>query len=446
MTSANGRRRGRVSKGSRGTRQATRTNARHGTAADLRAPGFVFCAARSGSTLLRLILNAHPEIACPPETNLVEIFAAIGFSVSTAAEPGRNGHDSARFAQDAQRAAELSRTVADEILGEYAKTRGKAMWIDKSLPSVFFAELLAQIYPGARFICLYRQCPDTIASLHEASSWAYDSFGVLPYVRESPGNLVQALAAYWVDRVEKMRAFEEANPDQVLRVRYEDLVSLPETTVREIFGFLGVSSDEATVEAALSFEPRVSAVMPGDVKARFARGIDASSVGRGWSVPLEMVSAGLRERVDALSQELGYAPLPNLKQYVAEPATPLLCGARTEPRSREITQILDEQALKATDARPTKNGKASSVVKLVLTDFSEPWMVDLKSGRVEKRDGKAQWLALTDSTTLMSLVSGRSNPGTAMRNSRIQVVSASDNTRPDEFLDCVDELMTLLRR
>src|SRR6202035_2611623 len=34
------------------------------------APVFVLCMGRSGSTLLRFLLDAHPELACPPETSL----------------------------------------------------------------------------------------------------------------------------------------------------------------------------------------------------------------------------------------------------------------------------------------------------------------------------------------------------------------------------------------
>ena len=33
-------------------------------------PVFVLCNGRSGSTLLRFLLDGHPELACPPETNL----------------------------------------------------------------------------------------------------------------------------------------------------------------------------------------------------------------------------------------------------------------------------------------------------------------------------------------------------------------------------------------
>jgi len=44
------------------------------------APIFILSAARSGSTLLRYILDHHPEIACPPESNLSVAAEAMSFS------------------------------------------------------------------------------------------------------------------------------------------------------------------------------------------------------------------------------------------------------------------------------------------------------------------------------------------------------------------------------
>src|SRR6185437_1179652 len=50
------------------------SNGSSGGAADAVAarpdPVFVLCMGRSGSTLLRFLLDAHPELACPPETSL----------------------------------------------------------------------------------------------------------------------------------------------------------------------------------------------------------------------------------------------------------------------------------------------------------------------------------------------------------------------------------------
>lgn len=100
----------------------------------------------------------------------------------------------------------------------------------------------------------------------------------------------------------------------------------------------------------------------------------------------------------------------------------------------------------ATPAGAGSGGRSNSaLLELVLTDLPEPWMLDLETGQVERRDGVAEWLALTDSETLLDLVAGRVNPGIAMRNSELQIVSASDQAVPDQFLDRVDELMTLLR-
>src|SRR5215469_17608838 len=80
------------------------------------APVFVLCHGRSGSTLLRFLLDAHPELACPPETNLP------GLCVQLA-------------------------TVWSLIEG---------------------APLLARVYPQARFVCMYRHPMDVIASGVEA--------------------------------------------------------------------------------------------------------------------------------------------------------------------------------------------------------------------------------------------------------------------------------------
>ena len=413
----------------------------------IRAPGFVLCPARSGSTLLRLILNGHPEIACPPETNLVEIFAKIGFTIGTTGT--RPAGDATSSGMATEHAAALCREVAEQTLGTYAKDRGKSMWVDKSLASVLYADILAKVYPEGRFICLYRQCADTVASLNEASVWSYESFGVLPFVQARPTNLVRALTEYWADRVMLLQQFEQAHPDSTLRVRYEDLVAHPDRTVGRVLAFLGVLADESAVAAAIALQSAETAVMPGDTKTRFISGIDASSVGRGWSVPFDMLNPDLRRQVDDLSEELGYPALPNLRQFIRERATPLLADlSAVGPQSNEVARLLEQRVTPQRSGTSLERSrtKTSDVLKLVLTDCPEPWMVDLHTGAIERDDREASWLALTDSTTLLNLVTGRSNPGAAMSSSELQVVSDSSQTLPDQFLNCVDKLMAVLRR
>jgi Sulfotransferase family len=408
-------------------------------------PGFILCGARSGSTLLRLILNGHPEIACPPETNLGDAFLTIAFWVGAVSEQGHTQPEAVRASEEVRRrAAPICRDVADRVMGKHLSEVGKRMWVDKSLGSIFHAELLAHTYPDARFICLYRQCADTIASLREACGWRFDAFGVLPYVKSEPTvNLVQAFALYWTDHVSRIKSFEENNPDRTLRVRYEDLVTEPEEAVTRILTFLSARTDSAALASALAPESLSAGVMPGDLKVRFSEGIDRSSVGRGWTVPMEMLEPEVRDRVETLSHALGYPPIPNLKDCTTEPASKLLPRTSTAPRCVDVVTLLDERATQ--DCHRRQNGLAdSSLLKLVLVDAPQPWLIDLEERCVASGDGEANWLALTDSETLMSLVSGRSNPGAALKNSTLQLVSSADR-RPDDYLTCVDLLMSALR-
>jgi hypothetical protein len=41
------------------------------------SPVFVLTASRSGSTLLRFILDSHPDLACPPEASVASSAAAL---------------------------------------------------------------------------------------------------------------------------------------------------------------------------------------------------------------------------------------------------------------------------------------------------------------------------------------------------------------------------------
>jgi hypothetical protein len=40
-------------------------------------PVLVLCTGRSGSTLLRMLLDAHPDLACPPETSRVAMLGEL---------------------------------------------------------------------------------------------------------------------------------------------------------------------------------------------------------------------------------------------------------------------------------------------------------------------------------------------------------------------------------
>jgi len=157
-------------------------------------PVFVLCTGRSGSTLLRLLLDAHPDLACPPETKLPEIFGRL-ITLWSAMEalPLPTG-GMTRMSGIPSAAVKGIRHTADLIVGPYLARRGKKRYCDKNLGTELHVDPLLAVYPEAKFICLHRHPMDVIASGIEACPWGLSNYGFEPYVAGAPGNSVLALA------------------------------------------------------------------------------------------------------------------------------------------------------------------------------------------------------------------------------------------------------------
>ena len=197
-------------------------------------PVFVMCMGRSGSTLLRFLLDAHPELACPPETSLPALCGqlAVVWSLIEGAPLAAERDAAPPRVPDAAVAG--IRRMLDEMTGSYLARRGKRLFCDKSLGSARVADLLTQIYPGARFVCLYRHPMDVIRSGLDACPWGLNGYGFDQYIVGSPGNAVLALARYWLDNATTIHGVEQAHPGRCHRVRYEDLVADTEEFIPEV--------------------------------------------------------------------------------------------------------------------------------------------------------------------------------------------------------------------
>ena len=267
-------------------------------------PVFVLCNGRSGSTLLRFVLDAHPDLACPPETNLPGLCAQLAtvWSLIEGAPLSANRGDEPPEIPEAAIAG--VRETMDRMVGSYLARRGKKRYCDKSLGTARYAPLLRRVYPQARFICLYRHPMDVIASGTEACPWGLNGYGFDPYIAATPGNAVMALASFWTDNVQAMLAAEERFPDACLRLRYEDLVADPEATAAAVFEFLGVQAAPGITQACFSAERERFG--PADNKIWYTSQISDDSVGRGWSVPAAMIAPQLLSVMNELADRLGY--------------------------------------------------------------------------------------------------------------------------------------------
>jgi len=281
-------------------------------------PVFVLCNGRSGSTLLRFLLDAHPDLACPPETNLPAIAGQLA-TVWSLIEGARLSPERGDEPPDIPEAAIAGvRRTMDELTGGYLVRRGKKRYCDKSLGTARFAPLLLRIWPGARFLCLYRHPMDVIASGIEACPWGLNGYGFEPYIAGTPGNSVLALARFWIDNVSTVLAAEEQFPASCHRIRYEDLVADPEAAAAGIFAFLGVPQRPGITAECFAAKPERSG--PADYKIWHTSEISAASVGRGWSVPTALLPPPVAQQLNEFAGKLGYLPVDESWGTAAVPA------------------------------------------------------------------------------------------------------------------------------
>lgn len=391
----------------------------HGGATDAIAPIFILCAARSGSTLLRYFLDAHPEIGCPPETNLAAALEAVQFAL------GVSRDNDEEMSEWQARTDAFCRRLADEIYQPYLKRGGKKRWCDKSLLSIERTESLGRIFPTARFLCLHRHCLDMIASGLEASPHGLGAYGFDFYARETPLNAVWALGRYWADRAEAALAFEEANPHRCLRIRYEDFVRDPHAILTEVCRFLSVDSNPAFFDRELVFGPRI-VTGPQDYKIVYSRDVDSSSVGRGWTVPLEMLPSPLIERINEIHHRLGYGRLEDVLEQSRVTAS---TTTDREPRMASIESVIDARVRPRLAARATTTADEGAVANLVVANRGVGWHINLVDrtvsevvdDTVSEAASPAATTVLSDERTLLAIANGEVHPAVAMRRGQLRL-------------------------
>lgn len=205
---------------------------------------FIVGSARSGTTLLRMMLNAHPQVAVPPESRfIVELYDESDEIVVDDFLRRLEAH--ARWqAWDVPIeavAAELEgaeRAPYPEALEAcyraFARSRNKALYGDKTPRYVEHIDLLHRLWPQGRFVHLVRDGREV------ALSYADVPFG--------PKTVAKA-ARLWGSRVDRGMAAGRALPEGLyFELRYERLLEDPEGGVRELSRFLGLDFDPAMLE------------------------------------------------------------------------------------------------------------------------------------------------------------------------------------------------------
>ena len=198
-----------------------------------RAPIVVLATEYSGAERLRSLLDGLPGVAFTAGTGILPLCEQ-AVAVWRTADGQPDGPPS-------RLAAASARALADAILTSLLARAGKRRWCEFCYGMPDAAATFARLYPGTRFVCLYRSCGDVIRAALDASPWGLANPALSPFTRAHPVSTAAALAAYWTVHTRGLLAFEAAYPQAALRVRYEDLGASGQQASRAVASFLGAS-------------------------------------------------------------------------------------------------------------------------------------------------------------------------------------------------------------
>lgn len=242
------------------------------------APIIVLAPAYSGAGALRSLLAGHPDLACTMGTGLLPLCQQ---AMATWGQADRRpGHPPSSLARTTTRA--LVASVITSILIR----EGRSRWCEVAAANPEGAEAFLQLYPGARFLCLYRACPAVIRAALDENPWGLADPVLTPFTRAYPASTVASLTACWVAQASALLGFEQAHPEACLRIRFEDLTADPPAAVDRLTSFLGLARPAAG-------PPIPGPPIPGPVAGP----------------PDGLIPPALRAQADDLLGQLGYPPM-----------------------------------------------------------------------------------------------------------------------------------------
>ncbi|MCG3137633.1 MAG: hypothetical protein HJJLKODD_01482 [Phycisphaerae bacterium] len=195
---------------------------------------FLLAPMRSGSTLLRKIIDSHPRLCSPAETwflmPLINMWNGRG--------PG-DGYDAAQAAAALQGLVNqdgfmvAARQFAAEVYNRLRSPEAQLL-IDKTPFYLRIAQYLPMLFPRARYLLLLRDPRGTVWSFH---TWEKIT---------SPGiaDISQRVARELMTQYD----FQQAHPDSTAIIHYEELCANPEAACRRMCDFLQVPFEPSMMQ------------------------------------------------------------------------------------------------------------------------------------------------------------------------------------------------------
>ena len=259
------------------------------------APIFIGGAGRSGTTLLRVIIDSHPNIACGPELKIIPTIARQWEELLKA-----NRRALGQYGIGPNDLNRLYAQLIQGLLEKHLFKQKKNRIAEKSPDNIFYFLHLHNLFPQSPLIHVIRDGRDVVASLLKMN-WVSPQGVPIEYTQDA-GKAAQ----YWLSAIEsgqKANSINTAISRQYYEVRYEDIVANPTETLKDLFIFINEPWNAGVLRYYEQDRNLAMESSAGQVQKKLFR----SSVGR-WEKNL---SAPQKEAVKKIAGEqlirLGYA-------------------------------------------------------------------------------------------------------------------------------------------
>ncbi len=197
--------------------------------------------------MLRDILRLHPRLESPEETHFFR------WSDPYASPRFMHPYNNNKIIQKQQRMDGISeqefsdlvknsgsrRELAENYGRLYLEKQGNldARWFDKTPQNIYGILLISQMIPDAKFIHIYRNPLNVVASLFEGKVLSVSGMA--------------GATSYWYETMSIMEEYKKIGADRVLEIAYEKVTDDPKQSVREILKFLGEDPEQLNLARGL---------------------------------------------------------------------------------------------------------------------------------------------------------------------------------------------------
>lgn len=278
------------------------------------APFFIVGSGRCGTTLLRRVLQASPDLHIPPENwamggcisdfryyswlmpwkAIVNLYLGrhIGANHRWFANPPSNLQR--RLLSIAEPKRSLARLIAECYIyhGESQEAQF-TRWADKTPLNINHMDAILEVFPDARFIHMIRDGIDVVHSWSKLGKYKGDVTGP---------------AKRWKDAIAKGEAFSHSNPESILEVRYERFVRNPADVAKKIFRFIDLEYDEDMLTREDHFCKMGQARKIEHYQKAF-QDISPRNIGKGREALTSQQAEKLKPMMNDVLTDLGYDPI-----------------------------------------------------------------------------------------------------------------------------------------